>query len=71
MTTSLAYAKKQASRHASAPILVVTGLSREAACLGATFGWKWYPVRNDDQPRHWSAPPAKFHWPPAEPLLTS
>ena len=38
MTTSLAYAKKQASRHASAPILVVTGLSREAACLGGGAG---------------------------------
>ena len=38
MTTSPAYAKKQASRHASAPILVVTGLSREAACLGGGAG---------------------------------
>jgi hopanoid-associated phosphorylase len=38
MTTSLAYAKKQSSRESSAPILVVTGLSREADCLGGGAG---------------------------------
>src|SRR5208283_2375102 len=34
MTASLGHAKKPAPRDSSAPILVVTGLSREAACLG-------------------------------------
>jgi adenosylhomocysteine nucleosidase len=34
MIASLGHAKKQAPRDPSAPILVVTGLSREAACLG-------------------------------------
>ncbi len=34
MTASLGHAKKPAPRNSSAPILVVTGLSREAACLG-------------------------------------
>jgi hopanoid-associated phosphorylase len=38
MTTSPAHAKKQAPRDSSAPILVVTGLSREAACLGGGAG---------------------------------
>lgn len=33
MTTSLGHAKKQAPRDTSAPILIVTGLAREAACL--------------------------------------
>jgi adenosylhomocysteine nucleosidase len=33
MTTSLGHAKKQAPRDTWAPILVVTGLAREAACL--------------------------------------